>query len=40
MPVGKRPDILLREKVVELQRQEMLFGNYVGGDYTVIDLIE
>lgn len=40
MPVGKRPDISLREKVAELQRQEMLFGNYVGGNYTVIDLVE
>lgn len=40
MPVGKRPDLSLREKVAELQRQEMLFGNYVSGDYTVIDLVE
>ena len=40
MPVGKRPDISLREKVAELQRQEMLFGNCVSGDYTVIDLVE
>lgn len=40
MPVGKRPDISLREKVAELQRQEMLFGSYVSGDYTVIDLVE
>lgn len=40
MPVGKRPDLSLREKVVELQRQEMLFGSYVSGDYTVIDLVE
>lgn len=32
MPVGKRPDISLREKVAELQRQEMLFGNCVSGD--------
>lgn len=40
MPVGKRPDISLREKVTELQRQEMLFGSYVSGDYTVIDLVE
>lgn len=40
MPVGKRPDISLREKIAELQRQELLFGNYVGGNYTVIDLVE
>ena len=40
MPVGKRPDISLREKVAELQRQEMLFGNCVSEDYTVIDLVE
>lgn len=40
MPVGKRPDISLREKVAELQRQEMLFGNCVSGDYTVINLVE
>ena len=40
MPVGKRPDLSLREKVAELQRQEMLFGSYVSGDYTVIDLVE
>lgn len=40
VPVGKRPDLSLREKVAELQRQEMLFGSYVSGDYTVIDLVE
>ena len=39
MPVGKRPDISLREKVAELQRQATLFGNCVSGDYTVIDLV-
>lgn len=40
MPVGKRPDKSLREKVAELQRQQMLYGSYTGGDYTVIDLAE
>lgn len=40
MPVGKRPGLSLREKAAELQRQEMLFGNYITGDYTVLDLVE
>ena len=40
MPVGKRPDISLREKVAELQRHQMLYGNHVNGDYRVIDLVE
>ncbi len=40
MPAGARPGLSLREKVAELQRQEMLFGNYISGDYTVLDLVE
>ena len=40
MPVGKRPDLSLREKVAELQRHEMLFGKCISGDYTVVDLVE
>lgn len=40
MPVGKRPDISLREKVAELQRHQMLYGNHASGDYRVIDLVE
>ncbi len=40
MPVGARPGLSLREKAAELQRQEMLFGNYISGDYTVLDLVE
>ena len=40
MPAGARPGLSLREKAAELQRQEMLFGNYISGDYTVLDLVE
>lgn len=40
MPAGARPGLSLREKVAELQRQQMIFGNYITGDYTVLDLVE
>lgn len=40
MPVGKRPDISLREKVAELQRQQMLFGSHMSAEFLVIDLVE
>lgn len=40
MPAGARPSLSLREKVAELQRQEMIFGNYITGNYTVLDLVE
>lgn len=40
MPIGKKSHLSLREKVVELQRQEMLFGNCISEDYTAVDLVK